>query len=73
MPLKRPRISLDMTEAQREAFDHILAARETVESKSAGKSVKLTIRTFIHLILANEAERLNIDWPDNYPEHGGPR
>jgi hypothetical protein len=65
------RISVDMTEAQRDLVERMIEEASHVASQAAGIEVTVGTRQFFHMLLKHHAEELGFQWPEDYPTAGG--
>ena len=69
----RTRKTVDLTAAQAEALEQMIAQAERMASDAMGLEISIGVRQFFHMLLNQYAESTGIDWPDDYPTHGGKR
>jgi len=67
------RATVDMTHAQRQAVDEMIAEFNAQISQAAGVKVTLGVREFFHMLLRQHAEQTGQVWPEDYPPYGGRR
>lgn len=65
------RITIDLTTAQYNVLEQLLRLSSDAASQAAGVEVKVTTRSFLHGLLKQHADALDLEWPDNYPAPGG--
>lgn len=65
------RISVDMTDEQKEAVDQYIALAAEKASQAAGIEVKIGTREFFHRLLELYGEEIGVPFPKNYPAPGG--
>ena len=65
------RKTIDPTEAQARALEQMIAATEQRIGDAVGAPISLGVRQFFHLLLKRYAAEMDIEWPDDYPVHGG--
>jgi hypothetical protein len=65
------RVCVDLTTAQRQALTQMIERFNAEVSQAAGIKVTFGMREFFHLLLKQHAEAVGLDWPEDYPAHGG--
>ncbi|MBN1450633.1 MAG: hypothetical protein JW963_06420 [Anaerolineales bacterium] len=69
----RTRKTVDLTAAQADALEQMIKHAEQAASDATGLEISIGIRQFFHMLLKQYAESVGIEWPDDYPTHGGKR
>ncbi len=67
------RLSIDFTPAQIEALDAIAQKFADDVQQITGLRMAISKRELFHMLIRQQAERVGVEWPDDYPTHGGPR
>lgn len=73
MSATRTRKTVDLTAEQADVLDSLIAHAEQTASDATGLEIRIGVRQFFHMLLRRHAESVSIDWPDDYPAHGGKR
>lgn len=69
----RTRKTVDLTAAQADALAQMITHAERTASAATGLEIAIGVRQFFHMLLKQHAEAVGLDWPDDYPAHGGRR
>lgn len=67
------RKTVDLTEAQAAALEELIAHAEQTASDATGLEIRIGVRQFFHMLLKKHAQEIGIEWPEDYPQHGGKR
>lgn len=73
MSAARTRKTVDLTAEQAETLETLIAHAEQTASEATGLEIRIGVRQFFHMLLKRHAESVSIDWPGDYPAHGGKR
>jgi len=65
------RVSVDLTQAQRDAVDAMMDQFNAEVSAAAGVPIRLGVREFFHMLLKRHADATGQPWPEDYPSPGG--
>jgi hypothetical protein len=65
------RVSVDLTQAQRDAVDAMMEQFNAEVSAAAGVPIRLGVREFFHMLLKRHADATGKPWPEDYPSPGG--